>query len=389
MKALISSLLMFVASTFVTTAADTTKTSPPSLADLRQNGAFAFPQKDATVLCDRPDLRFSVWNNDGYLFAQAVVWNDDDASLGKTDDNREIGDWSEFMLDVDADGKPTPHVDRDYLLNPWPGFEGLRYQICLGENTFTGIQSDSKGRGAIRYVETAEGKKVRVDTCLIPLEEIHRHAGDKIRICYWGFSPKPLLTVNSAGYERTGKVYYAHSIPRSQYHEYVLATGREIDAAQVPEGRSDISLSRRKNVPTPGIGEPAPEISAKEWINLVHPPTLATLRGKVVVVEFWATWCGPCVESIPRLNELLHKYAGRNFQLLSFAEEGHQTMDKFLSKRRIEYPIGLESPSLEDYGVTAIPHAFVVDQKGKIVWQGHTASVEMDEAISAALNEAK
>jgi thiol-disulfide isomerase/thioredoxin len=391
MKTFITILLMVAASTFGVTVADSASASSPiqSMSRLREDGAFAFPQKDAKVLCDQPGLRFSVWNNDEYLFAQAVLWSDGDASLGKTTDNREIGDWSEIMLDLDANGKATPQVDRDYLLNPWPGLEGLHYQICLGEGATTGIQGDSKGRGAIRYVETSGGKKIRVDTYLIPMEEIHRHVSDKIRICYWGNSPKPPQTVNSAGYESAGKDYYSHSIPRSQYHEYILTKGGEIDATQIPEGRNDISLSSRKNVPMPEIGEPAREISAKEWINLVNPPTLAGLRGKVVLVEFWATWCGPCIESIPRLNELFHKYAGKNFQLLSFVEEGHKTMDKFLNKRHVEYPIGLESNSLEDYGISGIPHAFVIDQKGKIVWHGQTASTGMNDAISAALNETK
>jgi thiol-disulfide isomerase/thioredoxin len=387
MKRLVAVLLMVVASPFVAGAADTTNTTLPSLSKLREEGAFAFLQKQARVLCDQPDLRFSVWNNAEYLFAQAVVWNDDDSSLGKTEDNREIGDWSELMLDLDAAGKVTPEVDRVYLLNPWPDLPGLQYQICHGNGSTTGILSDSKGRGAIRYVDTSAGRKVRVDTFLIPLAEISRHVGDRIRVCYWGDSPKPRLTVNSAGYVNPGKVYYAHSIPRSQYQEYVLTAGGELDSTQVPEGRNDISLSIRKIVSMPEVGEPAREFCAEMWINLSDPPTLADLRGKVVLVEFWATWCGPCIESIPHLNGLFHKYDGKNFQLLSFVEEGHKTMDKFLSKRHVEYPIGLESSSLEDYGISGIPHAFVIGRDGQIVWHGHTASPEMDMAISAALDE--
>jgi thiol-disulfide isomerase/thioredoxin len=362
---------------------------PLSISELRANGAFGFPQKDATVLYDQPLLRFSVWNNGEYLFAQAVLWTDDDASLGKTEDNREIGDCSEIVLDLDAAGKRTPNVDRSYMLNPWPDLSGLHYTIWLGERSRTGLQSDSKGRGAIRYIEFSGGKRVRVDTYLIPMAEISRKVGDKIRLCYWGYSPKPPLTVNSAGYERAGKNYYAHNIPLSKYHDYVLATGGEIDVTKVPEGRTNISLSHRKNVKMPDVGEAAPEISAKEWINLKPPLTLASLRGKVVLVEFWATWCGPCIESIPHLNELHRQYAGRNFQLLSFVEEGHETMDSFLTKNSVEYPIGLESGSLEDYGISGIPHAFVIDQAGKIIWHGHSASPEMDKAISVALSEAK
>lgn len=356
-----------------------------SIAELRASGVFAFPQKEATVLCDRPDLRFSVWNNADFLFAQAVLWTDDDATLGKTPDNREIGDWSMLMLDLDADGKSTPNVDRDYLVNPWPGMEGLFYQIELGPGSKTGIQGDSKGRGAVRYLKTADGRQIRVDTYLIPMSEISRHIGDKIRLAFWGSSPKPLLTVNSTSYERAGKSYYGSHIPRSQYHDYVLAKGGELDATQVPEGRHDISLSTHKNVPMPKVGEAAPEISAKAWINLKSPLTLANLRGKVVLVEFWATWCGPCIECIPHLNELQRRYAGKDFQLLSFVAEGHQTMDPFLAKRQVEYPIGLESSSLDDYGIAGIPHAFVIDQQGKIIWQGNSASPEMEGVISKAL----
>jgi thiol-disulfide isomerase/thioredoxin len=157
----------------------------------------------------------------------------------------------------------------------------------------------------------------------------------------------------------------------------------------VPEGRNDISLSNHKEVAMPAVGQPAPEISAKEWLNIKASPTLGSLRGKVVLLEFWATWCGPCVEGIPHLNELQHKYSDRNFQLLTLVGESHQAMDKFLKRVTVEYAIGLESTSFEDYGIEAIPQAFVLDQAGKIVWHGHPAETGMEEALSSALNKAK
>jgi thiol-disulfide isomerase/thioredoxin len=355
--------------------------------DLKENGAFGFPQKQATVLWDQPNLRFSVWNNSEYLFAQAVLWTDDDSSLGKRDDNREIGDWSVLLLDLNP-GKDTNSalkMGRDYALNPWPGDEGLHYEIEDGAGGKTGLKDDSRGRGAIRYLNAADGHLVRVDTFLIPLSEIAKNVGDKIRLAYWGDSPKPVLTVNSTGYERPGKKYYAGHIPRSKYNEYILTRGGEIDETLVPEGRKDISLSTHTSAPMPGIGEAAPEISAREWINLNGPATLAGLRGKVVLVEFWATWCGPCVECIPHLNELQRKYSGRNFQLLSFVEEGHLTMDPFLKKKPVEYPIGLESSSLFNYGVPGFPTAFVIGPAGKVIWHGNSASPELDDVIAKAV----
>jgi hypothetical protein len=71
--------------------------------------------------------------------------------------------------------------------------------------------------------------------------------------------------------------------------------------------------------------------------------------------------------------------------LLSFVQEGHSTMDRFLARRSVKYPIGLESTSLDDYGITGIPHAFLIDSQGKIVWHGHSGSPEMEKAIETEL----
>ena len=356
-----------------------------SPAEIRAKGAFGFPQEHAKILCDTPELRLSLWNNEEYLYAQAVLWSDNDASLGQTEDRREIGDWSQLMLNVKGEGKRTPQVDRNYMLNPWPHLPGLRYSICFGEGATSTIMSDSKGRGAVRYLAGPDGKKTRVDCFLLPMAEISSKPGDKIRLCYWGFSPKPALTLNSTDYKSSGNTYYGHNIPVAKYQDYLLTQGGEVDTTKVPEGRNDISLSHRKNVKVPEVGQPAPEISAQEWINLKAPVTLAKLRGKVVLLEFWATWCGPCVQGIPHLNELQKKYAHQEFQLLSFVEEGHQTMDRFLKRTSVEYPIGLESTSLEDYGISGIPHAFVLDRAGKIVWHGHPAGPELEQALETFL----
>jgi hypothetical protein len=66
-----------------------------SEAAVRENGVFGFPQKQAKVVCDTADLRLSVWNNDQYLYVQAVLWKDNDSAPGKTEDGRTIGDNSE------------------------------------------------------------------------------------------------------------------------------------------------------------------------------------------------------------------------------------------------------------------------------------------------------
>ena len=354
---------------------------------LASKGAFSFPQSEATILCDYPDLRFSVWNNSEYLFAQAVVWKDADGALGKTEDNREIGDTSSLMLDLDGNGAVTAQKDREYHLNPWPHMGGLHYQIQFGGSASSTLKKDSKGSGAVRYVTASDNRIVRVDTFLIPLDELSVEVGKKIRLAYNGTSPTSPLLVNSVGFDKGGGKYYSYHIPQEKYHDYTLKPGPEIDVTGVPEGRNDIPLSTSKKLPMPKIGEMAPEIAAVTWINRKDSPSLKALRGKVVVLDFWATWCGPCIDNIEHLNELQRKYPSQDFQLLSLVLEGRKTIDRLVAKRPIEYPIGLESTSLDTYGIQAIPHAFVIDRTGKIVWHGNPSSEEMNSAIAGAMKK--
>jgi hypothetical protein len=210
-----------------------------SLAELRGEGAFGFPQREATVLWNQPALRFSVWNNAQYLFAQAVLWTDGDASVITNENGYELRDSSEVRLGLGADKKLTPKVDRDYMLNASAVWKGLYYQVPLGGGSTTGIRTDTQARGAIRYVEVSRGKRVRVDTYLIPLAELSKQVGDRIRLCYWGHSPKPPMTVSSIGEESTRLLYFNDDYGVAKYSEYMLRSGHEIDTARVPDGRAD------------------------------------------------------------------------------------------------------------------------------------------------------
>jgi hypothetical protein len=210
-----------------------------TIEELKAKGAFGFPQSKAETLCDSSELRFSVWSNSKYLCAQAILWEDGDDSLGTYKDGRKIGDWSELMLDLDADGQLTPRVDGSYCLNPWPNLPGLRCQtVVSSKGVRTLLRDDSRGRGSIQYVQTYSEKRVRVDTYLIPLREIGQKLDKKIRICYWANSEKPKFTVTSADYEHSKPSFYARHVPHDKYHEFVLTDGGAMDIRNIPRGRS-------------------------------------------------------------------------------------------------------------------------------------------------------
>jgi len=358
--------------------------------DLRESGAYGFPQKQATVLCDSSELRVSAWNDRVHLYVQAILFGDGDDRKGETEDGREIGDRSTLLVDCDADLKATPKVDRDYTLNPWPSMPGLHYQVVIDENAHTGLTADSKGRGSIAYLPGADGTRVRVDSYLIPLRELGREPGEKLRIAYWASSIEPELTLNSVGHRTEGK-HFPSDLRREDFHEFALAAGDFVlDAASVPEARAVPATKEPRSGPISGpvIGARPPEFAAEEWLHWKgsEAPTLANLGGKVVVVEFWATWCGPCVAGIPHLNELHEKYADAGLVILSLTDQPRRVVDPFLEKRPMKYAVGTGSRTASAYGITGIPQAFVIGRDSRLVWRGHPQDQAFDAILKALLD---
>lgn len=83
------------------------------------------------------------------------------------------------------------------------------------------------------------------------------------------------------------------------------------------------------------IGSDAPPLDVEHWVqngNGKFKPVTKVQAGKVYVVEFWATWCGPCVQSMPHLAALQTEYASKGVQLISISDEDLETVEKFLER---------------------------------------------------------
>jgi len=138
--------------------------------------------------------------------------------------------------------------------------------------------------------------------------------------------------------------------------------------------------------PPPAMPAPAPEINAVKWYNTSAPLTLAGLRGNVVVVEFWATWCPPCRASIPHLIELNQRFKDKGVVIIGLTDEDDAAakVGAFVREMKMNYPVGTGSTSGEAYGVQGIPTACVIARDGTIAWQGHPMK-GLDAAIESAL----
>lgn len=120
------------------------------------------------------------------------------------------------------------------------------------------------------------------------------------------------------------------------------------------------------------------------------------LEDKVVLVDFWATWCKPCHKAMPELQALHDEYADRGFAVVGVSideADDRRKVEKFLAEKKIRYPIAIDSsedPAWARYRVKAVPAAFLVDARGQIVaqWLGLPADAGEVEAAVKPLLEA-
>lgn len=114
---------------------------------------------------------------------------------------------------------------------------------------------------------------------------------------------------------------------------------------------------------------PAPDFSLHSIDG--EPIRSTDLRGKVIVINFWATWCPPCTYEIPHLNKLYRRYAEEGLEIIGFSldRNGLRTVKNYVRENDIAYPIAMATAELvQDFGeIQGIPTSFLIDRKGKIV----------------------
>ena len=146
-------------------------------------------------------------------------------------------------------------------------------------------------------------------------------------------------------------------------------------------------------LPAP-LPRPAPAFVLKNVAG--DSVTLAKLsRDNTLLVDFWATWCGPCVKAMPEMQKIHEKYANRAFSVVgvSIDEEGVKKVAPFLAKQKVKYtyPILLDTaennPVWREWGVKAVPSVILI-KDGQIVrhWSGKVDIREVEKAVASALD---
>ena len=163
-----------------------------------------------------------------------------------------------------------------------------------------------------------------------------------------------------------------------------------------------VTLQPADAEPTLGIGSKAPALDIEFYIEDGDKPVTKFAKGSVYVVEFWATWCGPCIASMPHLADLQTKYRNDKVQIISISDESLDEVEALLAKpypnkkssfADVTSPYTLTTdPDRSTYAdymdaseQQGIPTSFLVGKSGLIEWIGHPA--ELDEPLAAVVKD--
>jgi thiol-disulfide isomerase/thioredoxin len=153
--------------------------------------------------------------------------------------------------------------------------------------------------------------------------------------------------------------------------------------------RSASAAETQSNLIPKAKRKAAPDFTLKDADG--KPVSLADYKGKVVLLDFWATWCGPCKIEIPWLIEFQRNYKDRGFTVIgvSMDEEGWEVVKPYITRKMVNYPVVIGDEKLDQLygGIESLPTAVFIDKEGRIanVHVGLTPKAEFISEIEALL----
>ena len=133
----------------------------------------------------------------------------------------------------------------------------------------------------------------------------------------------------------------------------------------------------------------APEIDGSAWLNIAAPLRRSDLQGKVVLVDFWATWCPGCVEELPAIQRLYDKYKDQGFVVIGVhSKQGGDKAKDFLKEHKINFPVVVDDDTTTGkYAVNGWPTYFLIDRQGTVT-SGFENTPPTNEKIEELLRTA-
>src|SRR5580658_303459 len=242
------------------------------------------------------------------------------------------------------------------------GLRGLADDVRVGttKDLALKIRKLPAGANKLRLAVGLAGLSTEGDFGHDTLQEVATTLAETLR-------ERPLPWAEAKDSEANGKA--AARVPADPYielatlvrYEHVDASLNDNDDGQFRAAMAQLETDDRKREHPEFTLK---DLSGKSW-------TFSDLRGKVVLVNFWATWCPPCRKEMPELETLYERFESKGFVVLGISDEEAATIEPFIRERKVSFPVLLDpGRKVNDaFVVEGIPKSFVYDRDGKLVAQ--------------------
>lgn len=248
-------------------------------------------------------------------------------------------------------------------------------------------------------IGTADGLVHRIQYGSEPLMQMMQSSGMKSMVSQALKSPEMQKQIQKNGGGANGKAMQdamnsMTNLPTTSLttESYVhIAAGRPIDQAvfktQAPTTQQvqDFGGGSAPQAPVP-LGKPAPAFTVTGLDGVKHK--LSEFRGKVVLIDFWATWCPPCRKGLPETQKFYTDYGKRGLAVVTVSDEVKATVQPYLKENKLTFPAYLDpgGAASKAYHVSAIPTVVVIDRNGNLA--DYKVGLAPREDILAALKKA-
>jgi thiol-disulfide isomerase/thioredoxin len=125
------------------------------------------------------------------------------------------------------------------------------------------------------------------------------------------------------------------------------------------------------------LGSPAPTLATASWLGS-EAPTAESLRDHPVLVDFWGTWCGPCVRAMPHVQQIHDDFTPLGLKVIAITKEDPETVKPFLERNGYTLPVGCDTAeaSVKAWRVTSWPTTYLIGRDGRVAWKGEPGDAE-------------